>query len=100
MKKRFGFVSNSSSTSFCLFCAYITDQDEINKIFDRDIPKKLQVEYPIEGEEEGIYVGLYPEDIKDDETGLEFKTRVQKSISDILGREVKCDWVTDGGYNG
>jgi hypothetical protein len=47
-----------------------------------------------------IYIGVSLDKIKDDETGLQFKQRVQAEIEKIVGEEVKCSYHEDAGYDG
>lgn len=100
MKIRNGFVSNSSSTSFCILGIKRSTLDT-----NEGLPfNKLIVE------EEGIYdiegdsiIGAPPNDMKDDETLLEFKTRIVTEINKIFDtklNESDLRWYTDGGYDG
>lgn len=103
MKIRVGFVSNSSSSSFCFKGICIVnsvikfeDDDE-----DCDIGAALEdviektgcdfLTYDLGGDECGcLYIGVDYEDIGEDETGREFTERVQAAcdkVCDILNIE-------------
>lgn len=80
MKIRQGFVSNSSTTSFCIYGAGISheqeeDAEELGLIVERD-------EYG------DLYAGLYWFNIGDDETGGEFKIKIREKISKLTDK--KC----------
>ena len=98
MKVRNGFVSNSSTQSFCIYGAWVDNGpklDELLKIFEvenawdlsydcEDIKNsELDVEVPFEGEN-GCYIGIPWQNIGDDETGAQFKAKIQKAIKDIF----------------
>lgn len=104
MKVRNGFVSNSSSSSFCIYGAAISDLDafkgmeeevrkENNLAPDEEIEHwhivealydfgdgALEVHNP-DGYE--IYIGRDWSSIKEDETGLQFKNRVQEDTKKL-----------------
>jgi hypothetical protein len=95
MKIRTGFVSNSSTSSFCLFgiCVDRTEAVKVAKSFDSDINEKdsyevgeiigtkLKLQYdngPYDND--CVYLGRAPEDLKDDETGAQFKQSVKDAL--------------------
>lgn len=81
MKKRLGFVSNSSSTSFCI-AGYYTDKEELmKKINETDLPKEISTYSP---DEYSFYIGLDIEEMKEDETKKEFCDRATKMIKDLF----------------
>jgi hypothetical protein len=100
MKVRNGFVSNSSSTSFCAWGVYIDTQEiesilgaevdenvdwydtfnDIEEAFDTVIDR-TKLFYTIG--EESLYIGLEYEDLTDDETGKEFKERAETMLKEV-----------------
>jgi hypothetical protein len=95
MKQRNGFVSNSSSSSFCIFGG-VVDNDE------KELPKgsSLDYVYGISNYADSILVGCAPQDMGEDETRGRFEERITKEIHKIFGNNIACSWYTDGGYNG
>jgi hypothetical protein len=103
MKIRSGFVSNSSSSSFCIYGIEVTEeiQEKIKKFLDPDKnedheeyighselsemfnygEKKFDVKYIAAFCGESGYLGGYWSTIGDDETGKQFKDRVENSSS-------------------
>ena len=106
MKIRLSFVSNSSSSSFCLLGIYLPEnfsEDDFDDILDN---KAFQTILYIEN---GIYnyydhkiIGVTPDRMKDDETLAQFKERICKEFKkfdlDVKPNELK--WFIDGGYDG
>ena len=91
MKIRNGFVSNSSSSSFLVYgseCPRSVENDEKCA----ELIKELGIEYIYGYEDEGISdcIGLSWDEVKDDETGKQFKERVEEAVKKILGNNVKC----------
>ena len=95
MKFRQGFVSNSSSTSFCAYGFFIEHSD-IKKLNTVDVnnfdnmeeyickvftDNDTDLEY-IFGEFE-IFIGLPYEFLKNDETGREFKERAKNNFKGL-----------------
>lgn len=121
MKTRKGFVSNSSSTSFCMYgttldfsemeelmekVGIITDEMEeeegdlgywlqeygYNKFQNLDI-------YP-DSDGEICYVGRLWKYIKDDETGKQFKEDVKWKLKNCFNEEFECETIDETIYNG
>jgi hypothetical protein len=91
MKIRQGFVSNSSSSSFCIYGACVSDhfcEDEIEEMENKISAEGFEVHYMCDYG--GIYVGRDWSSVKDDETGAQFKTSVEKSMKELFDGKVKC----------
>lgn len=99
MKIRAGFVSNSSSSSFCIYGAYIRDSEthaiaekagvadqemDLCEVIEEYLSKnKINCEVHSAPYDSSVYVGRSWDSIKDDETGAAFKKAVQESLKDI-----------------
>lgn len=105
MKIRLGFVSNSSSSSFCVFGTALSS-DAYDNLTDEQI--KILSEANIDSHGSSDYdsgetmVGRSLTTIKDDETGLEFKTKVKEAMEKVFGDDISkslsiCE---DAWYNG
>ena len=120
MKIRHDYVSNSSSSSFMLV-GHAYESNELMKAW-----LKLHPEYEDEYEDDfdeweivdkladelglslrrGIYdysdmwvLGLYFDEMKDDETKKQFKERIQEKLSEAFD-ESDVEAIVDGGYEG
>ena len=93
MKTRIGFVSNSSTTSFCIYGGDVSEEI-LDKLYD---DKSLEVHSGQEGER---YAGISWCRIKDDETGLQFKARVQGLLKEAVGEPVKCRTIEEAYRDG
>lgn len=109
MKNRYGFVSNSSSSSFVVYGISGFNEEEIAEIaktklaeLNKAVPEyddsDLIYEYFVEelGWEYNVdysMLGRSWSSINDDETGKQFK----KSVEDVLGKD--CDIIAEVFYN-
>jgi putative lipoic acid-binding regulatory protein len=103
MKIRSGFVSNSSSSSFCILGVDI-DADTMDKIEGMYMELKgtrVRTQFSI-SHDNGKYVGIDVTTMKDNETPLQLK----QEIVDVLhkcGVDIEINninFIEDGGYNG
>lgn len=99
MKIRAGFVSNSSSSSFCIYGAYIRDSErnaiaekagveheelDLCEVIEEYLSKnKINCEVHSAPYDSSVYVGRSWDSIKDNETGGDFKKSVEESLKDI-----------------
>ena len=105
MKIRSGFVSNSSSSSFCVYGSYIAESvfeavyDDANKI-------KILEQFDIDEHgnpdcyEDTTMVGRRFTSIKDDETGGEFKKKTSEAMKKLFGEDTECSTCKEGWYDG
>jgi hypothetical protein len=116
MKIRSGFVSNSSSSSFLIYGANVSDvgddtmKEALKKLTGKDTVKGYREDIKIDdldgsyeiGEyladalgldfhgnsDYGYYLGSSWDSIGDDETGKQFKTRIETALKTALGDDV------------
>lgn len=111
MKIRLGFVSNSSSTSFCIcgISVYGKEAKDLFKIEDIDELWNLQCEdsdgknvVECYSQDDCLYyIGVDIDHMKEDETKAQFKERVRGYLYKLTGKEdIKCGFLTDGWYDG
>lgn len=101
MKNRSGFVSNSSTSSFLIYGASIDSSDASNwlrehkNLSDDDIDAmdSWEIREILEAEaglnffgnsDYGMYVGASWDEVGDDETGKQFKARVEAKIKEVF----------------
>lgn len=108
MKTRNGFVSNSSTTSFMIYGAYLRKSDlhKILNVGEEDLwgvmynkVEKAGLEYFCPPDGDGYYIGVSLNECRDDQTMGDFKKEAKAKIEVILG-EVDCSVCSDGWYDG
>ncbi len=111
MKIRQGFVSNSSTTSFCIYGARVSvpevledpDDEDSDYIDDYETVEKLCGENGLDyAEWDGSFiVGLKPWDMHEDETYAQFKQRVEDALLKAFNTNPDaCEWIEEAGYDG
>lgn len=111
MKIRNGFVSNSSSTSFALYGAYISDEEveaagekrglDIDDMCNCEILEALLEDTGLSyATPNGDYlVGVDFEDMRDDETKAQFRERIQNTLQEIFGQPISCSYESGEYYS-
>lgn len=106
MRIRHGFVSNSSSTSFCIFglAVKMNTDDEWENIEEKVECSDTELETfygdPDSWERMG-YIGIDRTYIGNDETGQQFKDRVAALVEQIVpGQGENCENHEESYYNG
>ena len=112
MKIRQGFVSNSSSSSFLIYGAEVSNHKEklAEKFGLGELENSYELVDTIEGKTglfvssgsdgDSLYVGRSWSSVKDEETGLQFKQSVEKKFKEELGLDVKLETCSEAWYNG
>lgn len=101
MKIRSGFVSNSSSSSFCIY-GVVLKSTEIpeNKKNKWAEPIIGELEFHHCYEDDIYYIGRPWCDIKDNETGAEFRKSVEDTLEKELRKKFICKTYTETIYDG
>jgi hypothetical protein len=107
MKIRTGFVSNSSTTSFCIYGIAIENKNKLkdaweklfpdNPFTDNDmydmcesISDKLKLVTHVGQEVYNHYIGKDWTSIPDDVTPREFKKEITDKLQSVFGANIKC----------
>jgi len=109
MKRRMGFVSNSSSSSFCLVGVELSGDienilkpellDEYNELGDvEEFFSRRGLQY--DSGENGDAVGLDIYDMPEESTLEEFRAKVWSLLKGALANPKKPSIIVDGSYNG
>lgn len=93
MKLRYGFVSNSSSTSFSIYGAIIEEESEEKTLLDYYYGDP-------NSDDRSIYIGLEYSSMTDDETKRQFKERIEAEVKRLYGNDIKCGSYEESYYNG
>lgn len=119
MKIRNGFVSNSSSSSFCIYGAYLDFDELVEKVKASNLLTEEKVEELEENDEwyeleeiigektnlevyssdDSYWVGRSWSSIDDDETGRQFKESVKADIEKVFGPDIDCSTHEEEIYN-
>ena len=121
MKVRNGFVSNSSSSSFCIYGTSMDLSDLIEKVRESNLIPEDELDRLEENEElyeiaelvkekiglssyqdyenDSIWFGREWSTIDDDETGKQFKEDIKSKLETFLGPDVVCDTYDETIYN-
>lgn len=105
MKTRIGFVSNSSSTSFCIYGVCVDYKKAIEKLnngkecYSLPLPNGF-CSYQNPNYDDDFYIGKEWYTIGDNQTGLEFKKNIQEELSKLFGEPIKCETLADSWYDG
>jgi aromatic ring hydroxylase len=108
MKTREGFVSNSSTTSFCIYGVCISRADINGKtaepLYDKEdmldivaFENKLEL-YRSPDNSNVSYIGISWQHVGDDETGRQFKQRIEDSVKKFTYRS--CTTYKEAWYDG
>lgn len=90
MKIRTGFVSNSSSSSFCIYGCEI-DYEQYKKLEDDPLIRSLKHIQRFAMSDYGYFVGREFNSIEDNETGKEFKDSTERAIEALIGKDQEID---------
>ena len=99
MKIRFGFVSNSSTTSFCIYGKYFNRLPENDEDW-YDVCDEIGLECHSDPYGRDHYIGLSLTDIGLDETFREFQNRTKEKFEKIGLDTEKMGIYKTGWYDG
>lgn len=98
MKIRQGFVSNSSSTSFCIYGIHESgERNDLRALEEKADSLRL---YCILTPGDGLYIGRKWSTVKDNETGRQFKESTQEKINQLPIENKKCEMYEESWCNG
>lgn len=96
MKIRQGFVSNSSTTSFLIYGVSVDDAELVDKAWDVEGIEGYGNPY-----DSGGWIGASWCQVRDDETGAQFKARVEAKLFTELGiKPEQCDTIEQAWRDG
>jgi len=95
MRVRRGFVSNSSTTSFCIY-GVGTNED----VWGKEGVSDLEVHGFNDYADHSYAVGISWHQIKDDETGAQFKERVEALVKLVVPDANEFSTLSDAYYDG
>lgn len=116
MKIRNGFVSNSSSSSFCIYGVSLDTQEfrdlmlkKFSQLIDEDtetyeieeILDTNKIVHPIamvDGESDLVFLGASPQSCPDNKTMGEFKKETEKEIIEFIGKDLGIEWINHDYY--
>jgi len=120
MKIRRGFVSNSSTTSFCIYgggfdagddliqkaCGILKIECDVeSENFDsyeigEQISEKSGLEFHSGPEGEGMYFGKSLAKMNDDETYGAFKKSIEEKLAEVFGEKIECGVIEEAWRDG
>lgn len=103
MKIRLNYVSNSSSSSYCIcLLGIVVDYNETGPVNTDDLADITSYTGVTEYSCDELIIGARPNRMRDDETLLDFKNRILEQIHQAGFEDTKIEdlaWHTDGGYD-